>query len=48
MTSRPSLDVAVVGGGIGGLTAAIALVRKSIDVTIYEQAPQLLPVGEGL
>ena len=48
MTSRPSLEVAVVGGGIGGLTAAIALVRKSIDVTVYEQAPQLLPVGASL
>lgn len=48
MTSRPSLDVAVVGGGIGGLTAAIALVRKGIDVTVYEQAPQLLPVGASL
>src|SRR3954451_17218260 len=48
MTTRPSLDVAVVGGGIGGLTAAIALVRKGIDVTVYEQAPQLLPIGASL
>src|SRR3954454_8326141 len=46
--SRPSLDVAIVGGGIGGLTAAIALVRKGIDVTVYEQAPQLLPIGASL
>ena len=46
--SRPSLDVAVVGGGIGGLTAAIALVRKSINVTVYEQALRLLPVGASL
>jgi salicylate hydroxylase len=48
MTSRPSLDVAVVGGGIGGLTAAIALVRKGIDVRVYEQAPELLPAGASL
>src|SRR5205085_4120153 len=48
MMSRPSLDVAVVGGGIGGLTAAIALVRKGINVTVYEQAPRLLPVGASL
>jgi len=48
LTSRPSFDVAVVGGGIGGLTAAVALVRKGIDVTVYEQAPQLLPVGASL
>jgi salicylate hydroxylase len=46
--SRPRLDVAVVGGGIGGLTTAIALVRKGIDVTVYEQAPQLLPAGASL
>jgi salicylate hydroxylase len=48
LTSRPSLDVAVVGGGIGGLTTAVALVRKGIDVTVYEQAPELLPVGASL
>jgi salicylate hydroxylase len=48
MARRPSLDVAVVGGGIGGLTAAVALVRKGIAVTVYEQAPQLLPVGASL
>ena len=48
MTSRPSLDVAVVGGGIGGLTAAVALARKDIDVTVYEQAPHLLPAGASL
>ena len=48
MTSRPSLDVAVVGGGIGGLTTAVALVRKGIEVTVYEQAPELLPAGASL
>src|SRR4051794_24312876 len=48
MTTRPTLDVAVVGGGIGGLTAAIALVRNGIGVTVYEQAPQLLPIGASL
>jgi len=48
MTGRPNLDVAVVGGGIGGLTAAVALMRKGIDVTVFEQAPQLLPVGASL
>jgi len=48
VASRPGLDVAVVGAGIGGLTAAIALARKDIDVTVYEQAPELLPVGASL
>jgi salicylate hydroxylase len=31
--------VAVVGAGIGGLTAAVALRAKGIDVEIYEAAP---------
>ncbi len=32
-------NIAVVGGGIGGLTAALALIRRGIDVDVYEQAP---------
>ena len=39
---------AILGGGIGGLTLAIALQRKNIKVTVYESAPQLKPVGAGL
>lgn len=38
----------VVGGGIGGLAAAIALRAKGWDVTVYEQAPQFTEVGAGL
>jgi len=32
--------VAIVGGGIGGLTAACALCRRGIEVSIYEAAPE--------
>jgi 2-polyprenyl-6-methoxyphenol hydroxylase-like FAD-dependent oxidoreductase len=39
---------AILGGGIGGLTLAIALQRKNIDVTVYESAPQWKPLGAGL
>jgi 2-polyprenyl-6-methoxyphenol hydroxylase-like FAD-dependent oxidoreductase len=39
---------AILGGGIGGLTLAIALQRKNINVTVYEAAPQWKPVGAGL
>lgn len=42
------LDIAVVGAGIGGLTAALALLRAGFRVTVYEQAPQLAEVGAGL
>jgi salicylate hydroxylase len=44
----PDLQVAVVGAGIGGLTAAIALARKGVCVSVYEQAPELAPVGASL
>lgn len=40
--------IAIVGGGIGGLTAALALQRAGHRVNVYEQAPQLAEVGAGL
>lgn len=41
-------SVAIVGGGIGGLTAALALARQGADVTVYEQAPAIRAVGAGI
>ncbi|GGQ00092.1 FAD-dependent monooxygenase [Streptosporangium pseudovulgare] len=38
----------VVGAGIGGLTAAVALRRRGWEVTVFERAPSLEPVGSGL
>ena len=46
MSARPS--VAVVGGGIGGLFAAHALLHAGLRVTVYEQAPALGEVGAGV
>jgi 2-polyprenyl-6-methoxyphenol hydroxylase-like FAD-dependent oxidoreductase len=40
--------VAVVGAGIGGLTAAVALRAKGIDVEIYEAAPEPRATGTAL
>jgi salicylate hydroxylase len=40
--------VAIVGGGIGGLTAASALCRRGIEVAIYEAAPELREIGAGV
>lgn len=40
--------VAIIGGGIGGLTAALALIRQGIAVDVYEQAPELKELGAGV
>jgi salicylate hydroxylase len=40
--------VAIIGGGIGGLTAARALCGRGIEVTIYESAPELREIGAGV
>ena len=40
--------VGIVGGGIGGLTAALALLRRGIDVEVYEQSGTLKEVGAGV
>jgi salicylate hydroxylase len=40
--------VIVIGGGIGGLTAALALLQRGLDVAVYEQAPVLREVGAGV
>jgi len=42
------LKVLIVGAGIGGLTAALAALRRGLDVEVYEQAPALKEVGAGL
>ncbi len=41
-------DVAIIGGGIGGLTAAIAFARNGANVTVYEQAAAIAEVGAGI
>jgi salicylate hydroxylase len=46
MTLRPK--VVIVGGGIGGLFAANALIAHGLQVSVYEQAPALGEVGAGV
>src|SRR5580698_8823625 len=41
-------SIAIIGGGIGGLSAALALLRRGIDVEVYEQAPELRELGAGV
>ena len=40
--------IIVAGGGIGGLTAAVALVQRGHQVQVLERAPELRPIGAGL
>jgi 2-polyprenyl-6-methoxyphenol hydroxylase-like FAD-dependent oxidoreductase len=43
-----SLRIAIVGGGIGGLTAALALRARGLDVTVFEQAEVVREIGAGV
>src|SRR5688500_9148674 len=38
----------IIGAGIGGLTTAIALAKKGISGTVYEQADEIREVGAGI
>ncbi len=42
------MQIAIVGGGIGGLTAAIALQQRGFSVRVYEAAAAWQPVGKGI
>ena len=43
-----SKKLIIAGGGIGGLTAALALNRAGFDVTVYERAPAFTEIGAGM
>ena len=43
--SAPDLRIAIIGGGIGGLTLAIALRQRGMAADVYEQAPHLAEIG---
>ncbi len=45
---QPGPPVLVAGGGIGGISAALALVRRGFAVKVLEQAPQLGEIGAGI
>lgn len=40
--------IAIIGGGIGGLTLALALKQFGFETEVYEQAPELLDVGAAI
>jgi salicylate hydroxylase len=42
------LQTTIIGGGIGGLTAALALRARGLSVTVFEQADELREIGAGI
>ena len=44
---KSSPQVAIIGGGIGGLFAANAMIAQGLDVSVYERAPELGEIGAG-
>jgi salicylate hydroxylase len=42
------MRIAVIGGGIGGLSAALHLLQAGFDVHVYEQAPRIGEIGAGI
>ena len=40
--------IAIIGGGIGGLAAALALERRGAETIVYEQSSELSEIGAGL
>ena len=42
------MKITIVGGGIGGLTTALAMTQAGFAVTVYERAPQLTDQGAGI
>jgi 2-polyprenyl-6-methoxyphenol hydroxylase-like FAD-dependent oxidoreductase len=47
-TSTHTAPVLVAGGGIGGLSAALALARQGFRIKVLEQAPQIGEIGAGI
>lgn len=48
MPSSQSYTVTIAGGGLGGLTAALAIRQRGLRVTVLEAAPELGEVGAGI
>jgi salicylate hydroxylase len=50
MSSNPTISIAIIGAGIGGITLAIALSKfnPALELTIYESRPAFSEIGAGV
>lgn len=48
MNSKSNLRIAILGGGIGGASTAVALRHAGFNVNVYEQAAAITEVGAGI
>ena len=46
--NQHKFNIAIIGGGIGGVAAAVALHRAGIEATVYERASEFREVGAGM
>ncbi|MDJ0755384.1 MAG: FAD-dependent oxidoreductase [Ardenticatenaceae bacterium] len=45
---KQQIKIIVIGGGIGGLSTAVALQQRGFNVHVYEAAPEIRPTGKGI
>jgi salicylate hydroxylase len=48
MTEKLTVQVTIIGGGIGGMATALALQRRGFQVAVYERAKEIREVGAGV
>ena len=46
--AQKDLSIAIIGGGIGGLSAALSLLDAGLDVHVYERARTISEIGAGI
>ncbi len=42
------MHVLIIGGGIGGLATALSLQKAGIEATVFEDVPEIRPLGIGI
>lgn len=47
-TQQKQLNIAIVGGGLAGISLARGLLRRGVSCQVYEAAPAFAEIGAGL